>query len=438
MPILHLRYSTAFYSLVVLKMHSTFQLTVKIELFTIANGLQALKQNGISMLFRVNWGNAFRLLSTLICIGFFLLYGQTHAAWYQAQGQALIVNGNKQAAKQQATEEAIRQALLFSGASISSSQVLSNGLLKKDALQVTANGEVRRVEKVSERWHNDFITVTIRADIFPQLGGCNAKSSPKSVVSAPFTMVDQKHLLDGNIQALPHTLTSQFKKFMQQNTPLLSLDVITPFAIDWRNGRGREQAKVLGQQHNSQLVMLGNIEDATVIRKNSSWLSFQSKAERNLHYRIQLIDSINSAVLLDKIYQLTADWPFAFHSNIDTNSHVFWRSTFGNALEQAINETIQDISEAVACQPTTGRVLNVANNQVTVGLGKMHGLAVGDPLSLYQTSIFNDTQNRQFTQYNIHPEQLVVVELNYDNAVLETKSGALMGNIQIDDFVIQK
>lgn len=57
---------------------------------------------------------------------------QTSAAWFEAQGQALIANSDRTAAKQRATEEAIRQALMFAGASVQSVQTLTNGLLQQD------------------------------------------------------------------------------------------------------------------------------------------------------------------------------------------------------------------------------------------------------------------------------------------------------------------
>ena len=48
--------------------------------------------------------------------------GQSYAVWYETQGQSVVLNGNKVQAKHQATEEALRQAMLFAGASVRSVQ----------------------------------------------------------------------------------------------------------------------------------------------------------------------------------------------------------------------------------------------------------------------------------------------------------------------------
>lgn len=111
---------------------------------------------------------------------FLLLSWQTSAVWYEARGQALIQGGDKIAAKAKATEEAIRQAMIFAGASVQSVQMLTNGLLQEDRLQISASGEVNNLELIDEKWHSDYVTVTIRADIFPQTASCSAADFQKN------------------------------------------------------------------------------------------------------------------------------------------------------------------------------------------------------------------------------------------------------------------
>ncbi|MFT5313041.1 MAG: hypothetical protein ACI8Z9_001525, partial [Paraglaciecola sp.] len=65
------------------------------------------------------------LISALCCF-------PVHSIWFEASGQAVIKNGNKEVARQRATQEAIKQALLFAGASVDSVQHMANGLLQDD------------------------------------------------------------------------------------------------------------------------------------------------------------------------------------------------------------------------------------------------------------------------------------------------------------------
>ena len=125
--------------------------------------------------------------------------GQSHAAWYEAKGQAVIVNGNKEKARRDATEEALKQALLFAGASISSVQQLTNGLLESEDITISSSGEVDHLELTDEVWHSDYVTVSVRADIFPAAKQCTAVEYDKNIATSYFMVENRNHLVEGKI-----------------------------------------------------------------------------------------------------------------------------------------------------------------------------------------------------------------------------------------------
>ncbi len=55
----------------------------------------------------------------VICL-FAFFVGQANAVWYEATGQAVVRNGDKETARHAATQEALKQAMLFAGASVHS------------------------------------------------------------------------------------------------------------------------------------------------------------------------------------------------------------------------------------------------------------------------------------------------------------------------------
>ena len=99
----------------------------------------------------------------------------SHAAWaiwFEASGQAVIHNGDKKSARQLATQEAIKQALLFSGASVNSIQSLANGLLEDDRFEIRASGEVNDIQLIVGVWAmfrtiNDSVRSKIKALCIP-------------------------------------------------------------------------------------------------------------------------------------------------------------------------------------------------------------------------------------------------------------------------------
>ena len=108
----------------------------------------------------------------------------SYAAWFESSGQAIIENGNRQLARQKATQEAIQQALLFAGASVRSVQKMTNGLLQDDSFEVRSGGEVNSLELIDEIYSGGYVTVSIRADIFPQETQCKSSDYHKSVSTA--------------------------------------------------------------------------------------------------------------------------------------------------------------------------------------------------------------------------------------------------------------
>ncbi|MDZ7903239.1 MAG: flagellar assembly protein T N-terminal domain-containing protein [Rheinheimera sp.] len=67
----------------------------------------------------------------------------SQAQWVEASGQATINGGDLVAARAQATEDAVRRALLFAGVSVRSVQEATDGLLTRESLQVQSYGEMQ-------------------------------------------------------------------------------------------------------------------------------------------------------------------------------------------------------------------------------------------------------------------------------------------------------
>ncbi len=72
------------------------------------------------------------------------------AQWYETTGRAPIRQGDEATARAQATEDAVKRALLFAGVSVRSVQQVTDGLLTQESLQVESSGEVQNVQLVTE------------------------------------------------------------------------------------------------------------------------------------------------------------------------------------------------------------------------------------------------------------------------------------------------
>ena len=124
-------------------------------------------------------GTKMRIWIVLLCLA---VNFSANSQWYESQGRAVVINDDKPSARSKAIENALKEALLVAGASVSSVQQVVNGLLTQDELSIRASGSVNSIELIDETHSDGQIFVTVRADIFPQENQCFAADFRKSLL----------------------------------------------------------------------------------------------------------------------------------------------------------------------------------------------------------------------------------------------------------------
>lgn len=374
----------------------------------------------------------------LFCL-FLCLSGQSHAAWFQASGQAVIVNGDKSLARQQATQEAIKQALLFAGASVTSVQQLTNGLLKDDRLEVRATGEVNAIELIDEIYHSDYITVSIRADIFPQESRCSASDYKKTLVTAHMPFTNSAQTKDGNLSALSAAAMARLPDIFSLIAPQVMIKEIVDEKYNWESSSVQDQVHELARKADAQYVLAITALDVSVNRPESS-LAFwrDSSAERTFAIRIRVFDGMSAKLVLDTTRSTTAPWPLDRFSSVDVYSAAFWQSSYGKVITTSFESAIEEINDTLSCKEAVGRVLNVANNQLQINLGEEHHVKRGDSLYLYQTRQLIDPFGQSYLQHVLHPTKVIVSDVYASTATVTSTDGSLLANIQPNDFVAKR
>jgi hypothetical protein len=378
------------------------------------------------------------LIGVIACLSLGII-GQVDAAWFQASGQAVIINGDKQLARQQATQEAIKQALLFAGASVTSVQQLTNGLLKDDRFEVRASGEVNRIELIDEIYHDDFITVSIRADVFPQTAKCSASDYKKTIVTAHMPFETPMQTQDGNLFALGQSAIEQLPQMFELMAPHSMITAVVPNTFNWSAPMVQRQVHHLAQQHDAQYVLSVTATDVSVHRPNASLAFWRDTTPvRNFTVRVRLFDGMTSALLLDFKVGNQATWHASKFEQLDVHSNYFWQTPYGLAVEITLQRIVQDVDEALSCKRAIGRVLQIANNQLQINLGGQQQVKRGDTLTVYQTRELIDSFGQGYRQHVLHPTAVIVSDVYANTATVTSVDGSLLGDIQPNDFVVKQ
>lgn len=381
-----------------------------------------------------------RLIQISAALMFIVNCFPAKAVWFEATGQAVIHNGEKEAARQQATQEAVKQALLFSGASVKSIQSLVNGLLEDDRFEIRASGEVNNIELIDEIYHDDYVTVSIRADIFPQEALCSASDYKKNIVTTWYNINKRQQAAVGNLYDFGKVLAEKIQEEAQNHARHALIHRVEPYYLTTPIKQQKATAYSLAKKTNAQYVLFGEIIEFGLETTRTSGFAFWDKDQnsRNLTLQLSMLDGNSGETVFQDTQNISAQWDFDLHTSINSNSHQLWDSNFGIATKKIIQTMVQSIDESVSCLAAFGRVLKVTGESLSINIGKLNGVKQGDKLTLFQMNQFFDTQNLPHRQFQLHPEEVIVRQVFAETAIVESISGAPLANIQPNDFVSRR
>ena len=387
------------------------------------------------------------LTQTLALVtGLFLTTFTSNAQWYEAQGHARIDKNSLEIARTKAMENALKKALLVAGASVSSIQQVVNGLLTQDELSIRASGSVNSIELIDELHSEDMISVTVRADIFPQEKKCFSVDFKKSILLTKSHLKHREQANQGRVYQLDSAVMTQLnhKLRAQSNysTSKLLLKSSTAFArlnASFNEEKIKQLAMSISETTSSQYILFSEINDISFEQQRSnSWKIWQQGTyPRNFDFTLYLYSGINGELVWQNRYQNTAIWDFNKRKNIDVNASMFWQSGYGNMISSLLDNMVDDIDENIMCEPSEGKILQVKGNQVVINLGRHHGVKIGDEFSLLHMSDFTSSNGNHYASYNISPYKVKVVNLTKQSATATTVDNELLGNIQQNDLAIR-
>lgn len=363
-----------------------------------------------------------------------------HGVWFEASGQAVVYNDNKQQAREKATQEAITQSLLFAGASVNSVQHMANGLLEDDRFEIRANGEVNKIELIDELYSDDIVTISIRADIFPQESRCHAADYKKNIVTAWYPLAHQYQATTGSLFSIGEVVPRMLQSEMNNYARHARFKYIQPGYISMQDANHIQPLMQLAREHNSQFVLIGEIRDISVETRDGSYLTFWKDTTPQRHFSLQfsLFDATTGSAILTRTAGSSAEWGFDLHDAVDPQSQQFWQSDYGSNIRQVLQNVTQQLDEALGCLPAYGRILRVRNDQLSVDIGKMDGVKVGDVLNVFQMQQQFDPMGMPVYQYKIHPIEVKVSRVYQNSSVLTPMGDQPLANIQANDYVVRR
>ena len=384
--------------------------------------------------------------TTLLAASFLLISITCNAQWYEAQGYASTEKDSVEVARAKAMENALKKALLVAGASVSSIQQVVNGLLTQDQISIRASGSVNSIELIDELHSDNLISVTVRADIFPQEKKCFPLDYKKSILIAKSNLLQRQQANIGKIYQIDSAVIRQLNKKLASQSSYsngkLLLKNATEFSrlhTSFNEEKIKKLAISLADTTDSQYVIFSEINDISFEeQRTNSWKIWQQGTyPRNFDFTLYLYNGLNGEQIWQGSYQDNAVWNFNKRRSVDVNATAFWQSDYGNMIDSLLDKIVSDIDDNVMCEPSEGKIVQVKGNQITINLGRHHGVKIGDEFTLLHSNSFMSEQGKIYFGYNISPYKVKVTKLTKQSATATTLDNDLLGNIQINDLAVR-
>ncbi len=373
-----------------------------------------------------------------------LLALPVQANWIKARGSAPIVNGDTEFAREQATQDALRQAMLQAGASVSSIQNLSNGALTRDMFQIRANSEIRQYNLLEEERQNDRLFVTLRAYIVADRSRCSGAQYAKGITLIRFRLADSDQARHGQIYELNSEITRQLfnrlsglsqnfvtRRWLDEN---LGLD---PRRLLQGENSYHRQLQSLAAETDSQYLLFGVLQDISLRDAQGNLLDqWLDDPIRHFSMQLYLFDGLTGELSEQKNYQGEAVWSFDKQEQVDVSGQKFWNSAYGMEISAQLNRAVQDLQLKLQCTNPIARIMRIDGDNYHINLGKRNGIKTGDHFYIEQRADFTDGFGRDRTIRNPTTGMMEVKRVYEDNAVMMPLNRYAPGNIQINDLAV--
>lgn len=380
-------------------------------------------------------------LKSLVLFSSLLLINEAFAAWYETEGSAKIQNGDVVQARTKAIEEALRQAMLESGAFVSTNQNMTNGILDDDELTIASNNNFNQYTLVSEKREKGYLTVKIRLYIDSDPKQCIGMNYKKNILPVLFTYANNQHQeTQTGLNGFNKSLTLKFQQFLSSTNELNVIPYYNQnLGIDLANHSHRNSNHMmqsidqLAINKDAQYIVFGVIRDINLHPSTLNWFSkAMGNKEREFSLEIFVYDTITKEILFSNNYKTKAQWDID-ENNTNTDSEYFWQSEYGENILEKLTSAAKSVSHTLVCKKPVGRILKVENNsQYHINLGKINNIKQGNRFLIQHSNNFNDKNGIRRFQKNQAKTPMVVTDVYNNTAVLKpiTQSN---GNVQIND-----
>lgn len=380
---------------------------------------------------------------TILSMGLLFWLSPVYGEWIESSGQAQIINGNINLARQQAVDQATHYAMLKTGMSYTSHQQVTNGQLTADQYDVHQAASTGEVELISERIEGNQLTVQLRVDIFSDPALQCMGANTKVAVLIPQTEVKERSQLRyGQLENFGQNISEHLSQSINQTSRSALAHDHSQDRLEMNSNlhdtMGYRLPSWYSETTDSQYVLTSEITDISTEKSESSFLNFWAEPPiRQFGLTLSLYHGISGERIWRKNYHSQAPWEYERQQKVATNTRNFWQSKYGTRVDNILNSAIKDLDNLLSCRPVMAQVVARQADRIIINLGRQNGVQVGDKFQIILQKNLPDRLSKLRPLASESNAEVIIDQISEMTATAVLKNQNASYNIQISDIALK-
>ena len=368
-----------------------------------------------------------KILLCLCALSLFVSHS-SHAQWVQVTGEANILE-SKATARVNALENAVFQAMKFTGGEIASLPMLKTYLQENRQQYRFSGNEIRHISVLEQKDIGGKMYVTARIDIYPSAKSCHKIQYKKGLLLGKFSLTEPQQAAMGSIYQLGNDFSKVLQKNIQQRSQSFLVTGVTqvPFSINHADAM-----MMLAEDNDAQYLVSGEITDISTTIDNRQHIN------RQFAITLDIMDGKTGEIIYQNSYRDIGLWPFARTSYVDTKTVRFWVSPYGQSIRRVTQNMMLDIESALSCRASLPEIVNIHQGVAQINVGRVHGVQNGDQLKLWHSAGFIDQKGIPRNRMVETAITLTVDRVYEKSAELRVNQPQLASSIQPGDLLTKQ
>ena len=308
---------------------------------------------------------------------------------------AAALNGQPPAmVRQTALEDAVREASLMGGLRVSSVTTMETDGLVTDNVQVSSVAQVRGVEVLEEWTEGDILHVRARVRLDDGSAACEAPRYRKRIAAFHFPLATPAQQRVDEVSGFETGVPSELLRRLAESGEFLTIDAgarpvhIDPAIMPYTAPPAlapAPSATRTAEQYGAQFLLSGTVRDIGIDarRRHLPLVGDLLRDHRRIEVEFQVHDGATGALLMQHAYARVAKGEVVVNRDVTFGSARFYRSDFGQAVGEVLDESAHAIQEGLRCRPFVARVLRMKGKEVYLDAGAEALMGLGDTLTAY-------------------------------------------------------